>query len=97
MNNENEILKDLLVGGIIGATLGALIADDKQEGVAIGTIAGAVLLATLNASQEAKKTQVPIYVQENSNLYEITSDGKKRFVKKIEKSLTQVDKHFILN
>ena len=96
MDNDNEIVKNLVAGGIIGAALGALIADDKQEGATIGAIAGTVILATLKANDEAKKTHVPFYVQKNSNLYEIARDGTKNFVREVEKSQTQLNKHFTL-
>jgi hypothetical protein len=96
MDTDKEIVKNLIAGGIIGAALGALIADDNQEGATIGAIAGAVIFATLKANNEAIKTQVPFYIQENSNLYEIATDGSKHFIKKIEKSQTQLSKHFIL-
>ena len=96
MNNDTEIVKDLIAGGIIGATLGALISDDSQEGATIGAIAGAVILATLKANTEAKKTQIPFYIQENNSLYEIAPDGKKHFVRNIEKSQIKLNKRFIL-
>jgi len=96
MNNDNEIVKDLVAGGIIGAALGALIADDNQEGATIGAIAGAVIFATLKANDKAKQTQVPLYTEEDNNLYKIDADGSKHFVKRIEKSQTKLNKQFIL-
>ena len=96
MNNDNDIVKNLVAGGIIGAALGALIADDNQEGATIGAIAGAVILATLKANDKAKQTQIPFYIEEDNNLYKIGSDGSKHFVKRIEKSQTKLNKQFIL-
>jgi len=96
MNNDNEIVKNLVAGGIIGAALGALIADDNQEGATIGAIAGAVIFATLKANDKAKQTQIPFYIEEDNILYKIGSDGSKHFVKRIEKSQTKLNKQFIL-
>lgn len=97
MKNDNEILANLIAGGIIGAALGALISDDKQEGGTIGAIAGAVIFAALKANEEAKKTHVPFYIQENNVLYQIQPDGSKLFVRNIERSKTKLMEHFILN
>jgi outer membrane lipoprotein SlyB len=96
MNNDNEIVKNLVAGGIIGAALGALIADDNQEGATIGAIAGAVIFATLKANDKAKQTHIPFFIEEENSLYKIDSDGSKHFVKKIEKSQTKLNKQFIL-
>ena len=96
MEDEIEIVRNLIAGGIIGATLGALIADDNQEGAIIGAMAGAVIFATLKANNEARQTKVPFYIQENGALYEIAADGTKHFVKKVEKSPIHLNKRFIL-
>ena len=96
MNNDNQIVKDLIACGIVGATLGAIITDDNQEGDTIGAMAGAVVFATLKANELAKKTQVPFFIQENFNLYEIDSNGRKHFIRKFEKSSMKLEKHFIL-
>jgi gas vesicle protein len=97
MENENGILKKLVAGGIIGAALGALIAEDEGEGATIGAIAGAVLFATLKANEEAKQTNVPFYIQEDFKLYKIASDGTKHFIKEIEKPSIQLNKNFKLH
>lgn len=96
MNNDNEIVKNLVAGGIIGAALGALISDDNQEGATIGAIAGAVIFATLKANEKAKQTHIPFYIEEDNNLYKIDADGSKHFVRKIEKPQAKLNKHFIL-
>ena len=96
MSNDDKIVENLVLGGIIGATLGSIILKDNKDGATIGAIAGAVILATLKASNAAKETQVPHYVQENSKLYNIKSDGSKHFVRNIEKPETHLSKHFKL-
>lgn len=96
MSNENEIVKNLVAGGIIGAALGALISDDNHEGATIGAIAGAVIFATFKANEKAKQTHIPFFIEEDNNLYKIGADGSKHFVKRIEKSQTKLNKQFIL-
>lgn len=74
MQNDDEIIESLILGGIIGAALGALVS--KKNGAEIGAVAGAALLATYKASERARKTGLPIILEENNALYEISADGK---------------------
>ena len=96
MNDESEIIKDLVVSGAIGAALGILITDDSQEGAIVGAIAGMALFATFKANNDAKKTQVPFFEQQNNVLYRIDANGEKHFFKMIEKSTVKLEKQFIL-
>lgn len=96
MENDIKTIEKLIAGGVIGAALGALIADDSGEGATIGAIAGAVLFATLQANEDAKKTHVPFYIQENNALYHINAKGQKFFVKEIAIPKKVLKEHFIL-
>lgn len=97
MKNNDEILQSLIAGGLIGAALGALIADkDKQSGAELGALAGAVLFATFKANENAKKVNIPMIVEENNAIYEISPDGTKRFIKEIPKSKIEIPSNFIL-
>lgn len=96
MKTENSIIEELIVGGLIGAGLGALLSDNEKEGATIGAIAGAVIFATFKANEEAKKTKVPFYVQENNVLYKIDADGKKHFVRNVETPKYKLNKRFKL-
>ena len=84
MNNDDDLLKSLIVGGGIGAALGAFLSKRKGEGVGIGALAGAVLLATFKANENARKTNVPFYIEEDGSVFEINARGQKRFIKRIE-------------
>ncbi|WP_333658899.1 hypothetical protein [Flavobacterium sp.] len=84
MNNEKEIIDDLVVGGIIGASLGALISNDKGKGATIGAIAGAALFATFNAHESAKKENLTLVYEENGVIYE-EHNGKRRVLKNLER------------
>lgn len=86
MNKDDEnILQSLIAGGLIGATLGALLSNNKEDRVALGALAGAVMLATYKANERAQKSNLPVWVEENGKLYEILPGGGKRFIKNIPK------------
>ena len=96
MKEENTTIESLIKGGLIGAALGALLSKDKEEGAIIGTLLGAAITATLKASEEAKKTDIPMFVEEDGKLYEVKSKDQKRFIKNIEKNPTNLSARFKL-
>lgn len=95
-NNDENIFQSLIAGGLIGAALGALLSKDKEEGATIGALAGAVILATYKANEQAQKTNLPVYVEEDGKLYEIQPGGIKRFIKDIPKPDFVPNKYFKL-
>lgn len=96
MSSEDTTIKSLIAGGLIGAALGALLSKDKDEGSIIGALLGAAFSATLTANQEAKKTNVPVYVEENGKLYAINPGGEKLFIKDIQKPSGKLPNRFKL-
>lgn len=96
MKQDDEILESLIAGGIIGAALGALLSNNKDNGATLGAIAGAALLATYKANEIARKSNVSVLVEEQGSIYSIEPGGAKRFVKKIKKSTTSIPEHFKL-
>ncbi len=97
MSKDDEIVSSLIKGGIIGAALGAILSDNKEKGIALGALAGAAILATFKANEAAKKTKLPMFIEENNTLYEIKSDGTKHFVKNLEKPSRKLPKTFKLS
>ena len=95
MKNDNEIFESLIAGGLVGAALGVLVSG-KKEGATLGAIAGATILATYKASQQAMQTNLPMYVEESGNLFEVQSGGTKKFIRKIEKPAIKLPQHFKL-
>lgn len=93
MESDKEIFERLIAGGIIGAAVGHLISDSKQDGIVIGAIVGASILATFKANEQAKKLNIPFYEQIDDALYEIQANGEHRFIKKIPR----IDSNFPLN
>ena len=75
MKEDDEIFKTLIAGGIIGAALSALLFKEKESSTVLGAIAGAVLLATFKANQQAKKTNVLLFTKEDGILFEIQPRG----------------------
>ncbi len=96
MQQDEEILDSLIKGGMIGAALGALLSKNKSDGATLGALAGAALLATFKANQQAAQTHVPMLVEENNALYEIKADGSKHFVRTIVKPSQPLPKRFKL-
>jgi Ran GTPase-activating protein (RanGAP) involved in mRNA processing and transport len=96
MKAENNLLEVAIAGGLIGAALEALVSGDKKNS-GLGALAGAVIAASLRANQEASKTNVPVVIEENNNLYEVSPDGSKKLIKKLEKNSKPIPKKFTLN
>ena len=94
MINDQEIFKEAVKGGLIGAGLGLLLAGNNRS-VGIGALAGAVLLATLKANENAVKSNVPVLVEEDGVIYEMGANGRK-FIKRIEKLTLNIPSHFKL-
>ena len=95
-NNDENIFQSLITGGLIGAALGALVSKNKEDGATIGALAGAVILATYKANEQAQKTNLPVYVEEDGKLYAIQPGGKKTFLKIIPKPNITISEHFKL-
>lgn len=96
MVKDENIIQSLIVGGIVGAALGTLISKDKGEGVKLGALAGAVLLATYEANKRAQSTNTPLFIEENGKLYKILPGGNKTFIRNIPKPARAIKKHFKL-
>jgi hypothetical protein len=93
---DENIIRFLIAGGLIGTALGALLSKDKGEGSMIGAIAGAVILATYKANEQARKAHLPVYIEEDRKLYEIQSGSSKKYIKDIPKPDFQLKEHFKL-
>ncbi len=96
MMKDDEIVESLIAGGVIGAALGALLSKNKEEGGIIGAMAGAAILATFKANEKSMQTNLPMYVEENNNLYEIEPGGNKKFIRIIKKSKVKLPENFKL-
>ena len=95
MHHETTI-EELIKGGLIGASLGAVLMEDKEEGAIIGSLIGAAFFSTKKANDEAKRLNVKLVVEEDGNLYEVNGIGEKRFIRKISKPSTRFPLRFKL-
>lgn len=96
MKENNATIESLIEGGLIGAFLGAFLSKDKEEGTIVGALLGAAISATLKANKAARKTKIPVYVEENGKLYAISANGKKKFIKDISKPVETFPSEFTL-
>jgi hypothetical protein len=85
MSKEEEMIESLVKGGVIGAALGALVTDNKN-GAILGALAGAAIAASLQANENAVKTNLPMLMEENGNLYKILPGGERRLIRSLNKS-----------
>jgi hypothetical protein len=81
----NKTLESLIKKGIIGASLGSMLLSDQEEGLTFGLILGAAISATMSANNDAKMTNIPIYIEEKGKLFAIEPSGTRRFIKNIKK------------
>jgi outer membrane lipoprotein SlyB len=93
--NEDAIFQSLITGGLIGAALGALITGRKKENTILSAIAGAVLLATYEANKQAQEKNLPVYIEENGQLFEVVQ-GKKKYIKDIPKPSITISEYYKL-
>ncbi len=96
MKTDEQIVESLVAGGLIGASLAALLSKNKEEGATVGAIAGAALLATYRANEQAVKTNVPVMIEENGKLFVLHPEGRKEFIREIPRKPFHLQKRFKL-
>ncbi len=94
----DDTIEDYIAAGVIGAALGALISDKKNRGENsfLGAIALIAILASISAGKKAKRSSLSTVVEEDDAIYEISSAGKRRLIKHIDKERRKVPKNFTL-
>ena len=96
MKNDEEIMESLIAGGLIGAALGALLSKNNGDQTMLGALAVATILATFKANEKAMKMNIPMYMEENGNIYQLQTGGIKKFIRKIDKPSLNLPQHFKL-
>ena len=96
MKNDEEMMESLIAGGLIGAALGALLSKNNGDQIMLGALAVATILATFKANEKAMKMNIPMYMEENGNIYQVQTGGIKKFIRKIDKSSLKLPQHFKL-
>ena len=96
MKNDEEIMESLIAGGLIGAALGALLSKNNGDQTMLGALDVATILATFKANEKAMKMNIPMYMEENGNIYQVQTGGIKKFIRKIDKPSLKLPQHFKL-
>lgn len=95
MNDDREILESLIAGGLIGAALAAILTNNK-DAAGIGALAGAAILSSYKANEIARRSSVPLIVEEGDALVEIMPGGAKRIIRKLPRSARTLPQKFTL-
>ncbi|TGL71317.1 hypothetical protein [Leptospira kmetyi] len=82
---DDKILENVIAGGILGASLTALLKDRDANGtdIVLGALLGAVVLASVNAKEKAKEYNQDVLVRKGDNLYRKTPDGREIFIRRL--------------
>ncbi len=96
MAENNDIIKNAIAGGIIGAALGALFTG-KSKGALASLIAGAAIGASLKALEKAKDTDIPVLYEEDGSIFRLHPDGRSEFVREIEQQNVIIPETFSLD
>jgi hypothetical protein len=95
-DRENNIFQTLAKSGIIGAAMSYLLLKKKERQTSSRSLAGAAILATYEANQVARQSNIPVYVEENGKLYAMGEKGQKSFIKDLPKPINNLSKKFKL-
>ncbi|HVD99447.1 MAG TPA: hypothetical protein VNB90_14660 [Cytophagaceae bacterium] len=91
---DDEIIEELIARGIISEALGKILTNKKQS--VLKSLARVALLSSYAASENAKRSAVPLMIVKNNVLYQTSPGGIEIFVKDLPK-LGRVPKRFNLN
>lgn len=91
--NNDEIIENALLGGVIGVALGALLTGKSKDSLAAALL-GAAIGASVTALNEAKENNLPVLIEENGVLYELYPDNSKRFVRKLRNPSPSIPSKF---
>ncbi|MCG9874540.1 MAG: hypothetical protein MH321_07115 [Leptospiraceae bacterium] len=96
--SDDELLKSLITGGVVGGGLAALLLDKKNrsENATLAAIAGAAIVASYKASQKAKETKLPIYKIKDGSLVIEHPDGRIETLKENASSEEKIPLNFKL-
>lgn len=91
--NKHEIIEGFLAGGLIGASLGAILTGKKKETI-VASLVGAAIGASIIAQKEAESLTTPIMYEENGRIYKRYANGSIEFVKDLPKSRAVIPSTF---
>lgn len=94
--SRDKIIEAALLGGAVGATLGAAITGQSKDSMT-AMLVGAAIGATLNAKKEAETFQLTRLVEIEGKIYRIAPDGAKKLVKSIKRTPNNIPDEFTLD
>jgi len=92
---EIDIIKSAINGGVIGASLGALITGKGKDSM-LSALVGAAIGASIKALEESREVEIPILYEEDGIVYRRYTDGRIEKVKTIERTKTKIPSTFSL-
>ena len=95
MKSNKRKIETLFTKGIIGKLLLEFILK-KHNGSGTDLIAQIAVFSSFEANKKALKTKLPVIIEEDHKLYEINSNGNKKFIKHLKRSGKTIPQDFIL-
>ncbi|TGM88669.1 hypothetical protein [Leptospira licerasiae] len=82
---DDKILENIIAGGILGASLTALLKERNTSNtdIVLGALLGAVILASVNAKEKAKENNQDVLIRKGDDLYRKTPDGREIFLRRL--------------
>jgi hypothetical protein len=84
MSNK-EIIEKAILGGVIGAALGALFSKDAKSTVS-AAVAGAALAASISALSESQESGEEVLFVREGKMFKVFPNGKEVFIKNMPTS-----------
>jgi len=86
MATPQDGLHKMIVGGLVGPQLGAVLAKNSDDLTVVGALIGAATSATKTAYENARKANQQILIVINRGLYCVHPDGHRTLIKRIPSS-----------
>jgi len=86
MTTPQDRLENIIVGGLVGPQLGAVLAKNEDELALVVALIGAATAATKSAYENARKAKQQILIVINRGLYCVHPDGHRTLIKRIPSS-----------
>jgi hypothetical protein len=93
--SREYIIEKAIIGGAVGAALGAIITGKKRNSL-VAMLAGAAIGASVQANQEAKEHDLAIIVEEEGAIYQINPDGSRVKLRTLTKSRKKIPQTFTI-
>ena len=94
-NDRDEIIKKALQDAVVGGALGALLTG-KSKGTLASVLLGVAIGASVKAQEEAKELSIPVLYEKNGAIWRVYADGKREFVKKLDRPNHRIPQRFTL-